>query len=189
VTVPPSNGPPRTDAPATRHGWAACVPELGVAAFLIVGSCLGIYLYGGLGLATYTAAGWAVLCIVLLPVLLPTASLQLIDQERWHGQSRTSFLGFWRKRSQMQDATRSMAVYDAELRPGLQHLLAARLAERHDVNLYADPAAARRVLDAGWHGQSLWTWLDPQRPAVTDQRQPGIPQRTLTAIIDRLERL
>jgi hypothetical protein len=179
----------QSDAPAERYGWGACVPELVAATFLIVGTCVAVYLYGGLGLATYTAAGWAVLCIVALPALIPSAPAQVVEQERWHGQSRTSFLGFWRKRSQMQDATRSMAVYDTELRPGLQHLLAARLAERHDVNLYADPAAARRVLEAGWHGESLWAWLDPQRPAVTDQRQPGIPQRTLTAIIDRLERL
>jgi hypothetical protein len=189
MTVRSGRGPARADAPAGKHGWAACVPELVAAAFLIGGSCLGAYLYGGLGLAAYTAAAWAVLCIVMLPVLLPSAPVQLIEQERSHGHSRTSFLGFWRKRSQMQDASTSMAVYDADLRPSLQHLLAARLAERHGVNLYADPAAARRVLDAGWHGQSLWAWLDPQRPAVTDQRQPGIPQRTLTAIIERLERL
>jgi hypothetical protein len=189
VTVRSGGGPASADPTASRHGWAACVPELVAAAFLIVTSCLGVYLYGGLGLATYTAAAWGVLCIIMLPVLLPTASVQLIEQERWHGQSRTSFLGFWRKRSQMQDATRSLVVYDADLRPALQHLLAARLAERHGVNLYADPAAARRLLEAGSHGSSLWAWLDPQRPAATDQREPGIPPRTLTAIIDRLERL
>jgi len=188
MTAAPGGGPTSPDL-ASRHGWAACVPELVAAAFLILASCLGVYLYGGLGLATYLAAAWAVLCIVMLPALLPPASVQLIEQESWHGQSRTSFLGFWRKRSQIQDATRSMAVYDADLRPSLQHLLAARLAERHGVNLYADPASARRLLDAGWHGPSLWVWLDPERPGATDQRQPGIPPRTLTAIIDRLERL
>jgi hypothetical protein len=189
MTVRSRSGPAGAGAPAGQYGWAACVPELVAASFLIVGSCLGVYLYGGLGLAAYTAAAWAVLCVVMLPALLPSASVQLIEQERWHGRSRTSFLGFWRKRSQLQDATTSMAVYDADLRPSLQHLLAARLAERHGVNLYADLAAARRLLDAGSHGPSLWVWLDPQRPAATDQRQPGIPQRTLTAIIDRLERL
>jgi hypothetical protein len=177
------------EAPAARHGWAACVPELAAAAFLVLGSCTVLYLYAGLGLAVYAAAGWAVLCIVALPLLIPSAPAELARMESWHGQGRTSFLGFWRKRSLLQEASASMAVYDAELRPALQHLLAARLAERHDVSLYADPAAARRLLDAGSHGQSLWTWLDPQRPAVTDQRRDGIPPRTLTAIIDRLERL
>lgn len=189
MTAPARARPGGTDAPPARYGWATCVPELAAAGFLFVGSCLALYLYGGLGLAVYAAAGWAVLCIVALPLLIPSALEELIQAENWHGQGRPSFLGFWRKRSLLQEASTSMVVYDAELRPALQHLLAARLAERHGVSLYADPAAARRLLDAGSHGQSLWTWLDPQRPAVTDQRRAGIPPRTLTAIIDRLERL
>ena len=182
-------GPDGPPASPPRHGWATCVPELTAAALLILGSCLVLYLYGGLGLAVYVAAGWAVLCIVALPALIPSAPPGLIQVENWHAEGRTSFLGFWRKRSLLREASVSMAVYDAELRPALQHLLAARLAERHDVSLYADPAAARRLLEAGSHGQSLWSWLDPQRPAVTDQRRTGIPPRTLSAIIDRLERL
>lgn len=177
--------------PAEHHGWAGSMPEIGLAAFLVIGTSLALYLYGGLGLAVYAVAAWAVICIAALPALLPVAPQPLIAQEGWRSQSRTSFLGFWRKRSLLHDATSSMAVYDAELRPVLQHLLAARLAERHDVSLYADPAAARRVLEgtAGAHGGSLWSWLDPERPAVTEQQRAGIPPRTLAAIIDRLERL
>ncbi len=36
---------------------------------------------------------------------------------------------------------------------------------------------------------ALWFWLDPQRPAQTEQGRSGIPPRTLAAILDRLERL
>jgi hypothetical protein len=189
MTAPASVRTGEPDAPPNRYGWATCVPELAAAAFLIIASCVALYLYGGLGLAVYAAAGWAVLCIVALPLLIPAAPGELIQVENWQGQGRTSFLGFWRKRSLLQEASTSMAVYDAELRPALQHLLAARLAERHGLSLYAHPEAVRRLLDAGSHGQSLWPWLDPQRSAVTDQRRAGIPPRTLTAIIDRLERL
>ncbi len=83
-----------------------------------------------------------------------------------------------------------MVSYDAELRPDLQHLLAARLAERHGVSLYADPAQARRLLLTGSRDASLWYWLDPARPAETDQRRRRHPApRTLAAILDRLERL
>jgi hypothetical protein len=89
-----------------------------------------------------------------------------------------------------------MVSYDAELRPTLQHLLAARLAEQHEVNLYNDPAAARRLLlrdtepgTVSRHGDQLWYWVDPTRPAETRPNIRGIPPRTLAVIIDRLERL
>jgi hypothetical protein len=90
-----------------------------------------------------------------------------------------------------------MVSYDAELRPTLQHLLAARLAERHGVNLYTDPAAARRVMLTGTgrgatrarQDDQIWYWLDPSRPAETRQDVRGIPPRTLAVILDRLERL
>ena len=52
-----------------------------------------------------------------------------------------SFAGFWRKRAGLEDGTKSMAAYDNGLRPTLQHLLAARLAERHGISLRDDPDA------------------------------------------------
>ena len=101
----------------------------------------------------------------------------------------TTFARFWRRHSDVQAATRSLAAYDFELRATLQHLLAARLAERHGISLYDDPEAARRLL-AGGGRDRLWFWLDPGREAVTDEgRAAGIPPRTLAAIIDRLEHL
>jgi hypothetical protein len=87
----------------------------------------------------------------------------------------------------------SEGYYDSELRPVLEHLLAARLAERHDVNLYQDPDAARGLLCRNPRDADLWRWIDPAtRPAsppkgVTDKR--GIPRRTLARLIDRLEKL
>ena len=91
-------------------------------------------------------AGWAVASIAFLRTLVPTAPEALTEPPSWQGQGHSSFLGFWRKRAIMRDATASMVSYDIELRPTLQHLLAARLAERHGVSLYAEPEAARRIL-------------------------------------------
>ena len=60
----------------------------------------------------------------------------------------------------------SKGFYQGELRPVLEHLLAARLAERHGVHLYQDPDAARRLLCRHPRDADLWAWIDPgTRPA------------------------
>jgi hypothetical protein len=188
----------RGDRPdAIADGWRGCVPELTVTVVLIVASSAAVYGYDGTGAAVLALIIWAVVLLVLLRVLVVGASAPHQEQhETWRASGRSSFTGFWRKRGVLTAATASLASYDAELRPTLQHLLAARLAERHDVNLYQDPAAARRLLLPGTgHGsrggrdEQLWYWLDPSRPAETRQQIKGIPPRTLAAIIDRLERL
>ena len=74
--------------------------------------------------------------------------------------------------------------YDVVTRPLLTRLAAARLADRHRVDLWSDPAGARAVL-----GDDVWTWVDPAREASRDSQPPGIGPETLTRIVDRLERL
>jgi hypothetical protein len=174
-------------APGGR--WQECLPELGAAAFLVLSTSLAVYAYAGLGTAVLVVGGWAVAALASLLALVPVAIKPLTQQDQRSVRGHTSFLGFWRKRTELHDATASMAAYDAALRPTLQHLLAARLAERHGVSLHADPAAARRLLLPGHGDQALWFWLDPLRPAENDPHRRGIPARTLAAIFDRLERL
>jgi hypothetical protein len=77
--------------------------------------------------------------------------------------------------------------YEADLRPVLEHLLAARLAERHGVNLYREPEAARRVFVRTAGDEALWRWLVAAQPS--EPRTSGIPRRTLARLIDRLEHL
>ncbi len=181
----------------TADGWRGCVPELTVTAVLIVAASAAVYGYAGAGAAVITLIVWAVVLLVLLRWLMAAAATPVLQQQdTWRASGRTSFTGFWRKHSILANATASMMSYDAELRPTLQHLLAARLAERHDVNLYQDPSAARRLLSGAGPGtmrsgraDELWYWLDPTRPAETRRQARGIPPRTLAAIIDRLERL
>jgi hypothetical protein len=170
-------------------GWLACLPELTIWAILVLATSLAAYAYAGVGTAVLAIAGWAVASIAFLRALVPGVADPLTEPSSSHAPGRTSFLGFWRKRSIVRDATSSMISYDGELRPSLQHLLAARLAERHGVSLYADPAAARRLVLPGPRDDALWFWLDPLRPAETDQQRTGIPPRILAAILDRLERL
>jgi hypothetical protein len=178
---------------ATADGWRGCVPELTVTAALVLVTSAAVYGYAGAGAAVLTLIIWAAVLLVLARGLVTAAAPLLLTEETWRDAGRTSFTGFWRKRGLLANATASMVSYDAELRPTLQHLLAARLAERHDVNLYTDPSAARRLLFGAATGSGrddqLWRWLDPSRPAETRQQVRGIPPRTLAAIIDRLERL
>lgn len=178
----------------TVDGWRDCVPELTVTAALIATTCAAVYAFSGAGAAVLTLIIWAVVLLVLLRGLVSAAVPPVLAEQTWRAAGRTSFTGFWRKRGLLANAAASMVSYDAELRPTLQHLLAARLAERHDINLYQDPSAARQLLLSGvGSGTSrddrLWYWLDPARPAETRQQIRGIPPRTLATIIDRLERL
>jgi hypothetical protein len=197
MTARPAGRPGRHPA-GTVDGWRGCVPELTVTAVLILATSAAVYGYAGAGAAVITLVVWAVVLLVLLRALVPASAVPLPQlQETWQAAGRTSFTGFWRKHGILANATASMASYDAELRPALQRLLAARLAERHDVNLYTDPSAARQLLlhrdghgaIRGGRDDQLWFWLDPSRPAENRQQVRGIPPRTLAAIIDRLERL
>lgn len=179
--------------PLAAAGWRTCVPELAITVLLVIATCAAVYGYAGAGAAVITLTVWAVVLVVALRVVLPVTAVPPVQQATWQGPGRTTFTGFWRSWSTVSDATANMASYDAELRPTLQHLLAARLAERHDVNLYQDPETARRLLfhgsGRGARADQIWFWLDPSRPAETRQQMRGVPPRTLAAIIDRLEQL
>ena len=74
--------------------------------------------------------------------------------------------------------------YDHGLRPLLGRLFESVLAERHRVDLTADPERARSVV-----GDDVWPLIDPSRPLSFDSRTPGTDLRTLTRIVDRLEQL
>jgi hypothetical protein len=185
------SAPPTADrAQPSAEGWRGSVPELVITCVLLLGTCAAVYGYLGAGAAAIALAVWATVLLIMLRIGLPATPLpQAVPDERWQHIPRSSFLGFWRKRGMISDAIASMTGYDFELRITLQHLLAARLAERHGISLYAEPDKARRLLLPAEREQELWFWLDPSRPAATREGRHGIPPRTLAAIIDRLERL
>lgn len=172
----------------TSPGWRGARRELAVAGLLAVAVTAAGWAIGGPRAAGFVLLSCAAVSLAALRVLIeprrdpppPEASYGL-------GPSR-SFFGFWRTRSELVDATRSLAAWDRGLRPRLTILLAARLSERHGISLADDPLAAAALL-AGTR-YDLWRWIDPQRPVPEDaSSRPGIPPNVLAALIDRLEKL
>jgi hypothetical protein len=79
--------------------------------------------------------------------------------------------------------------YERGLRRELTRLAAARLAERHGVNLYRAPQAAARLI-----GTDLWPLVDPAMLTSAGSGHPGgrppeVPIRAVAELIERLERM
>lgn len=173
-----------------------CGPELTIAAAAVAATAVAGYAVAGpMALALVAMLG-GIAGLVLLRYLVPPPPPAPKGEDLSGPDPAvpppvlSTFTGTWRRQSRLADAQAARAAYEAGLRPQLEHLLASRLAERHGISLYDDPAAARDAFTRGQPGyDGLWTWIDPARPAVTGADQPGIPFRTLARIIDRLERL
>jgi hypothetical protein len=180
-------------------GWRGAEAELIIATIVVIAFVFAGYaLAGAAGAAVVVLAAVAVALVVLRTLPPPDPGL---PADAGGGDPGTfwSFAGYLRKRAGLSDGIASMASYDAGLRRTLEHLLAARLAERHGVSLYLDPDEARRLLCGTGRDADLWYWIDPAREAAraearayagaSPHRQPGIPPRTLARLIDRLEKL
>ena len=170
-------------------GWRAAAPEICIAAVLVALAAAAGYVAAGSAGAVVVVIGAAAAALVVMRAITPLGTL---PREVHVADTETvpvTFTGYWRKRAGLVDGTHSLAAYDAGLRATLQHLLAARLAERHGVSLHDDPDTARRLLCAGPRDDALWYWVDPARPPARSGKQPGIPPRTLARLIDRLEQL
>jgi hypothetical protein len=167
---------------------------------IVVGAAVGYVLAGWAGLSVAVTAGTAA-AIVLLRYLLPALTPDAARKAREKPQARL-LSGYSHRRFVVHNAIASRGFYQGELRPLLEHLLAARLAERHGVHLYQDPDAARRLLCRRPRDADLWPWIEPTpkipeapegaRPQTRTPKastEPGIPRRTLARLIDRLERL
>ena len=186
---------------ATVSPWRGAGPELVIAGVVIVVAAVAGYLLAGwAGLSVAVTAGAAAAMLVLRYVL-PTLTPDAARKAREKPQPRL-LSGYSHRRFVVHNAIASRGFYQSELRPVLEHLLAARLAERHGVHLYQDPDAARRLLCRRPRDADLWEWIEPApeipkppegaRPETRGSKastEPGIPRRTLARLIDRLERL
>jgi hypothetical protein len=174
------------------------LPEIIVAAVAVAATAAAGYAVAGRGAFAVVAVGAGVISLIVLRSLIRPLSLASSPEDASGPDPAvpapvlSSFSRQWRRRSRLADAQASLAAYEAGLRGQLENLLASRLAERHGISLYDDPAAARRTF-AGESAtyDSLWPWIDPDRPKPPDQprEQPGIPYRTLARLLDRLEQL
>jgi hypothetical protein len=184
-------GDPAEDG-ATVSPWTGTRPELVIAgAMIVVAAAAGYLVAGWAGLSVAVTAGTAV-AMVVLRYLLPTLTPEAARKAREKPQARPPS-GYSHRRYVLRSSIASKGFYEGELRPVLEHLLAARLAERHGVHLYQDPDAARRLLCRHPRDADLWAWIDPgtrpETPARKAGTEQGIPRRTLARLIDRLERL
>jgi hypothetical protein len=200
VTGRPARG--ASGAPPPPAGWRAAAPEIAIAAALVAAAAAAGYALGGPAAMTIVVIVAVVAGCVVLRALLPAPVLpappEAADPALAFGPSFSSSPDYWRKRARVGDGIASQSAYDAGLRQILEHLLASRLAERHGISLYDDPAAARQVLCPGGRDDDLWPWVDPAgqpaEPARPGGRRdprhlPGIPQRTLSRLVHRLEQL
>jgi hypothetical protein len=182
---------PAEDTRGMVSPWRGCAPELTIAAVLVAVTAVAGYAMAGWAGLSVVAVATTAIAMVVLRALLPQLTPDQAKKARNKPTART-LSGYSHRRFVVQTSISSQGFYHGELRPVLEHLLAARLAERHDVHLYQDPEAARRLLCRHPRDADLWTWIDPAtRPAsvrdATDQR--GIPRRTLARLINRLEQL
>ena len=163
--------------------WRGAGPELGIAAATYAAAAVAGYLVAGpAGLAVVTIVAVAIGLVatrMLLPTHRPETARTMRDKP-----TAQSISGYSQRRFVVAHASETGGFYEAELQPVLEHILAARLAERHETNLYANPDAARAIL-----GDTLWYWVDPDKSTERQKHQRGIPPRTLARLIDRLERL
>lgn len=168
--------------------WRQAKPELIIAAVtFVVAALAGYLLAGAAGLATVATVAAAVSLVVLrglLPQGTPDAARAAAEKLLTHTIS-----GYSHRRHAVTTASASVGFYETELRPALEHILAARLAERHDINLYAEPEAARRLLCRARGDADLWYWLDKQTAGERAAGDRGIPPRVLARLIDRLEQI
>jgi hypothetical protein len=176
--------------PASQSRWAAARRELAVAAGLVLALTATAWLL----LGAATAGIVALICIALglagtrtliEPYVAPEEPAELVRDF-----PTQSFTGFWRTQFELSSSTRSLAAWDLNTRGRLQNLLAARLAERHGISLLAEPEAAKQAFIGTGRRADLWYWIDPDRPTPANaSSRPGIPPRTLAALIQRLEQL
>ncbi|HEY6311842.1 MAG TPA: hypothetical protein VIY52_13695 [Streptosporangiaceae bacterium] len=172
--------------------WRGTAPELLIAAVAVAAVAVAGYAVAGWAGLSVVAVATAAVALLVLRALLP----QLTPDEATKARERPAaraLSGYSRRRFVVQTAMTSQSYYNSELRPVLEHLFAARLAERHGVHLYQEPDAARAVLCRTARDADLWRWIDPAiRPETVPRdatERRGIPRRTLTRLIDRLEKL
>lgn len=188
------------------NGWSGAKPELAVVAGLILSLSAAAWIIDGPTAASLVVLISVAASLVLLRTLVaredPSGDRdtesprprQTPDEPGPMGLEQIrlthSFTGFWRTQSDLASATKSLSAWDYGTRPRLTNLLAARLAERHGVNLAHEPQAARHLLLGADDHNDLWYWIDPRRPSPPDaSSKPGIPPGALAALIERLEQL
>jgi hypothetical protein len=178
-------------AVADRGRWRAAIPELIIAAILVAAAAVAGGAVAGWPGVVVVAAAAAVLALLVLRAAIPRSAAQTSRRAKDKQQARAIF-GYGQRRFIVATSLTSRPLYESDLRPVLEHILAARLADGHGVNLYTEPEAARQTFCRTRADESLWPWIDPGQITNADERsrlRGGIPRQTLGRLITRLEQL
>lgn len=171
--------------------WRSARPELIFAAILILVAALAAAAVAGWPGVVVVATAITLIAVVMLRVIMPSSAAQALRLRREKQKGR-AISGYSQRRFVVASSFTSRAMYESDLRPVLEHILAARLAENHAVNLYTEPEAARRAFCRTRGDESLWRWIDPGQVLDADERarqRRGISGRVLNRLITRLEQL
>ena len=171
--------------------WRPAFPELIVAAVAVTAAALAGAAVAGWPGVSIVAAVTAVIGLLLLRGIIPRSAAQAPRQKKDKQRVR-AISGYAQRRFVVATSLTSRPMYESDLRPVLEHILAARLAENHAVNLYTQPAAARKAFCRTRRDESLWRWIDPEQALDADERagqKNGIPSWALSRLITRLEQL
>jgi hypothetical protein len=170
------NPPPKPGTPGSVRHSLRVLLGVGAAAVILPGLAEG-WPGAATGLAVTTVGGLAVARYVSGAAAQDSGfrrSVRLLG-------SRAPALGEWQRLVDKSIGDRADVHFNASLRPQLQRLFAARLAQRHGVEMYRDPQRARALV-----GADVWPWIDPQHPPA---HRPDHPEQVLRALLDRLEAL
>jgi hypothetical protein len=181
----------RAQRSAQQGRWREAAPELIIAGSTVATAALAGAAVAGWPGVVAVAVGTSVLALLVLRALIPRSAAQQVRRVKDKQQAR-AISGYAQRRFIVSTSLTSRPTYESELRPVLERILAARLADSRGVNLYTEPAQARAAFCRGRADESLWQWIDPQQTLNTrgraDQRH-GISRRTLARLITRLEQL
>ena len=171
--------------------WRPALPELTVAAIAVIAAAAAGAAVAGWPGVVIVAAVTTVIALLLLRGIVPRSAAQAARQKKDRQRAR-AISGYAQRRFVVATSLTSRPMYESDLRPVLEHILAARLAERHAINLYTEPDAARKAFCRTRGDESLWRWIDPGQSPDADERAQNsrsISGRSLSRLITRLEQL
>ncbi len=185
--VPPSENDPLVSVISGRGGATGTrVPRRRqtIPWWSLVLIVAGTLAAGPVGLLLATSVIGAIV-VLRLRVIIAEPEARDLPTLPWSRRPQAAVLpGFTRTVGSVEWGLVSAFDFDTSLRPRLARVAGARLADRHGVDMAAQPAAAARLL-----GAEAWALIDPARLPVADRSIHG-PDRTAVArVLDAIERI
>jgi hypothetical protein len=139
---------------------------------------------GPVGLLLATSVAGAIV-MLRLRVIIAEPEARDLPTLPWSRRPQATVLpGFTRTVGSVEWGLVSAFDFDTSLRPRLTRVAAARLADRHGVDLAAQPSAAARLL-----GAEAWALIDPARLPIADRSIRGPDRAAVARVLDAIERI